>query len=134
MTLDVSAELLTAARSGEVADEQFVDCVRVSLPYAWAVISELSTRLHVEGGPYVDSTAPPRTDRERGQLLSALASDAVRRALERYFGVRLAFQSCHRVAVFPACEGQPGMASDVYRGFVSSRGQLLNQSPGLRDC
>jgi len=134
VSLDVSAELLAAAENGEVTDEQFADCVRTSLPYAWQMISQLSTRLLVEGGPFADNTAPPATEQERGQLLRALASDAIRGCLERYFGVRLAFQNCHRVAAFPAAEGQPGMESGAYRRFVSTREQLLNQSPELRDC
>lgn len=129
MTLNVSAQLLTAARGGEVPDEQFAACLRDSLPYPWRLISELATRLHVDGGPYVESAAPPPCETAHGELLSALASDAVRHCLERYFGVRLAFQSSHRVAVFPAWERQPGMASAAYRGFVSSRAQLLNQAP-----
>jgi hypothetical protein len=134
MSLDVSAELLAAAEVGEVSDEQFADCIRTSLPYAWQMVSQLSTRLLVEGGSFADNTAPPVTEAERGQLLRALASDAIRGCLERYFGVRLAFQNCHRVAVFPAAEGQPGMESGAYRRFISVREQLLNQSPELRDC
>lgn len=134
MSLEVSAELLAAAQDGEVSDEQFADCIRTSLPYAWQMVSQLSTRLLVEGGPFADNTAPPTTEAERGQLLRALASDAIRGCLERYFGVRLAFQNCHRVAVFPAAEGQPGMESGAYRRFISVREQLLNQSPELRDC
>lgn len=59
-----------------------------------------------------------------------LASDAIRGGLERHFGVKLAFQNCHRVAAFrPAAVG-----GDRYRAFVSPRGQLLNQSPELRNC
>jgi len=134
VSLEVSAELLAAAENGEVTDEQFAECVRTSLPYAWQLISQLSTRLLVEGGPFADNTTPPATESERGQLLRALASDAIRGCLERYFGVRLAFQNCHRVAAFPAAEGQPGMESGAYRRFVSTREQLLNQSPELRDC
>ena len=56
-----------------------------------------------------------------------LASDAMRGTLERYFGVKLAFQNCHRVAVFPE-------AAESYRTFVTPREQILNQSPELRDC
>jgi len=134
VSLDVSAELLAAAESGEVTDEQFAECVRISLPYAWRLVSQLSTRLLVEGGPFADNTTPPADEQERGQLLRALASDSIRGCLERYFGVRLAFQNCHRVAVFPAAEGQPGMESGAYRRFVSAREQLLNQSPELRNC
>ncbi|HEV2638359.1 MAG TPA: SCO5389 family protein [Actinocrinis sp.] len=134
MSLEVSAGLLATAEAGEVSDEDFAECVRVSLPYAWQLVSELSTRLHVQGGPFVDNTEPPRTGAERGQLLHALASDAIRGCLERYFGVRLAFQNCHRVAVFPASDGQAGMESGSYLRFVSPRAQLLNQSPELRTC
>jgi hypothetical protein len=134
MSLDVSPDLLAAAESGEVPDEQFADCVRTSLPYAWQMVSELATRLHVNGTGetgFVDNTTPPPDEKARGQLLRALASDAIRGCLERHFGVRLAFQNCHRVAVFPAGTGQD---SDTYRRFTSVRSQLLNQSPLLRDC
>jgi hypothetical protein len=77
-----------------------------------------------------DHEVPPPSEAERGQLLRALASDAIRGGLERHFGMRLAFQNCHRVAAFrpDAVDG------DTYRAFVSPRGQLLNQSPELRDC
>ncbi|NUR28409.1 MAG: hypothetical protein HOV83_21635 [Catenulispora sp.] len=134
MSLDVSPELLAAAELGEVPDEQFAECVRTSLPYAWRMVSDLSTRLHVDGGGeagFVDNTVPPPDEQARGQLLRALASDAIRGCLERHFGVRLAFQNCHRVAVFPAATAKE---SDEYRTFTSVRSQLLNQSPLLRDC
>ncbi|TYB47739.1 SCO5389 family protein [Actinomadura chibensis] len=128
MSLDVTPELLEAAKQGEVDDAAFVECVRTSLPYAWDMISGLVARLHVDGGEFADNTTPPPDEQARGQLLRVLASDAMRGALERWFGVRLAFQNCHRVAVFP--DG----ASDTYRAFVTAREQILNQSPELRDC
>jgi hypothetical protein len=134
MSLDVSPDLLDAAERGEVSDEQFAECVRDSLPYAWRMVSDLSTRLHVDGGGetgFVDNTTPPPDEQARGQLLRALASDAIRGCLERHFAVKLAFQNCHRVAVFPAGTAKD---SDVYSSFTSVRSQLLNQSPLLRDC
>ncbi|MEY9913008.1 hypothetical protein ABIA35_009275 [Catenulispora sp. MAP12-49] len=134
MSLDVSPDLLDAAERGEVTDEQFAECVRDSLPYAWRMVSDLSTRLHVDGADgtgFVDNTTPPPDEQARGQLLRALASDAIRGCLERHFGVRLAFQNCHRVAVFPAGTSAD---SEVYSRFTSVRSQLLNQSPLLRDC
>ena len=134
MSLDVSPDLLAAAERGEVSDARFADCVRDSLPYAWRMVSELSTRLHVDGAGdigFVDNTTPPTDEKARGQLLRALASDAIRGCLERHFGVRLAFQNCHRVAVFPAGTAED---SEVYSTFTSIRSQLLNQSPLLRDC
>ncbi|MBW8483873.1 SCO5389 family protein [Actinomadura parmotrematis] len=128
MSLDVSPQLLESARKGEVGDAEFVECVRTSLPYAWELISGLVARLQVDGGAFADNLTPPPDEQARGQLLRVLASDAMRGSLERYFGVKLAFQNCHRVAVFPS-----GDSAD-YRRFVTAREQILNQSPELRDC
>ncbi|RMI38697.1 SCO5389 family protein [Streptomyces triticirhizae] len=130
MSLDVSPALLEQAERGEVDEKEFVDCVRTSLPFAWDMISSLVTRLQVDGGAFADNTTPPPDEHARGQLLRALASDAIRGALERHFGVRLAFQNCHRVAVFPL----DGASDERLARFTSIRGQILNQSPELRDC
>jgi hypothetical protein len=130
MSLDVSPELLAQAEQGPVDDAAFVECVRTSLPYAWSMVSGLTTQLQVEGGPFAANEVPPPSEAERGQLLRALASDAIRGALERHFQVKLAFQNCHRAAVFP-----PGAErTQTYQRFTSVRAQLLNQSPELRDC
>ncbi|MFC6886942.1 MULTISPECIES: SCO5389 family protein [Actinomadura] len=128
MSLDVSPELLEDAQRGEIDDKAFVECIRTSLPYAWEMISGLVARLQVDGGEFADNLTPPPDEKARGQLLRVLASDAMRGTLERYFGVKLAFQNCHRVAVFPTGD------SDEYRRFVTAREQILNQSPELRDC
>ena len=57
-----------------------------------------------------------------------MASDAMRGAIERHFGVRLAFQNCHRVAVFrPAAQA-------AHQEFITARSQILNQRPELIDC
>jgi hypothetical protein len=130
MSLDVPTALLERAEAGPVDDTEFVACVRDSLPYAWSVITEVVADLRRDGGEFADHAVPPPSEAERGQLLRALASDAIRGGLERHFGVKLAFQNCHRVAAFsPAAVG-----AQRYRDFVSPRGQLLNQSPELRDC
>jgi NucS shadow ORF len=130
MSLDVPTALLERAEAGEVGDAEFVDCVRRSLPYAWTVVSQVAADLHASGGEFADHAVPPPSEAERGQLLRALASDAIRGGLERHFGVKLAFQNCHRVAAF-----QPNaVGGKQYREFTSPRGQLLNQSPELRDC
>ncbi|WP_216212390.1 SCO5389 family protein [Amycolatopsis aidingensis] len=130
MSLDVSPALLEKAERGEVADAEFVACVRESLPYAWQVLSTVIADLEVSQDGFADHETPPPSEAERGQLLRALASDAIRGGLERHFGVKLAFQNCHRVAAFRPAE----TGSERYREFVSPRGQLLNQSPELRDC
>jgi hypothetical protein len=129
MSLTVSAELLEQASRGEVDDERFVACVRTSLPYAWSVISGLVEELPSSRRGFASNTVPPPDEAARGQLLRAMASDAMRGALERHFGVRLAFQNCHRVAVFG-----PAASEQAYAEFVSPRAQLLNQSPEMVSC
>ncbi|MEV1145068.1 SCO5389 family protein [Micromonospora sp. NPDC049799] len=130
MSLTVPPALLDAAERGPIDDADFVACVRDSLPYAWATVSRVVADLESGGGERADNVIPPPTEAERGQLLRALASDAIRAGLERHFGVKLAFQNCHRVAAFRPS----AVDSDAYRRFISPRGQLLNQSPELRDC
>ena len=128
MSLGVPAELLEQARQGDVEEAAFLDCVRASLPYAWDVISGLITELEAGGGEFADNQVPPPDESARGQLLRLMASDAMRAAIERHFGVRLAFQNCHRVAVF-----RPDAAAALAQ-FTSARSQLLNQRPELVDC
>ena len=130
MSLDVPTALLERAEAGPVDDAEFIAVVRDSLPYAWSVVSAVAADLRASGADFADHEIPPPGDAERGQLLRALASDAIRGGLERHLGVRLAFQNCHRVAAFtPAAIG-----GERHRAFVSPRGQLLNQSPELRNC
>jgi hypothetical protein len=129
VSLDVSPALLEQARSGEVDEAAFVGTVRASLPYAYDLIASLATGLSTSTAALADNQVPPTSEAERGQLLRALASDAIRGSLERHFGVRLAFQNCHRVAAF-----RPRDAGRAYQEFISPRAQLLNQSPALRNC
>ena len=133
MSLDIAPTLIEQAQRGEVDAEEFVRTVERSLPYAWEVCSRVTARLRrgdTEGRAFADDTTPPPSEEARGQLLRALASDAIRSALETHFGVRLAFQNCHRVAAFAPSEA----GSPEHRAFVSMRGQVLNQQPGFRDC
>jgi hypothetical protein len=128
MSLTVPPALTARAKREEIDDAAFLACIRDSLPYAWNLISGLVDRLHADGGPFVDNQVPPPDEAARGQLLRALASDAMRGALERHFGIHLAFQNCHRVAVFA-----PGTEAAL-RDFTTPRAQILNQSPELVDC
>jgi hypothetical protein len=130
VSLDVSPELLDAAENGDISDAEFVNCVRLSLPYAWDLIGKVAADLSRSDDDFADNVIPPPSEQERGQLLRALASDAIRGGLERHFGVKLAFQNCHRVAAFRLA----AVGGDRYQRFVSPRGQLLNQSPELRNC
>ena len=136
MSLHVPDALLERAVAGPVDDAEFVDCVRQSLPYAWDVVSLVAGKLHAGDDVFADDATPPPSEAERGQLLRALASDSIRGALQRHFGVVLAFQNCHRVAAFrPDSHLDPTSPGGVeYAAFVSPREQLRNQSPELRDC
>jgi hypothetical protein len=129
MSLDVSPQLLEQARHGEVDDAAFIATVRASLPYAYELIAALAAELGVGDADFTDNQIPPPGETERGQLLRALASDAIRGSLQHHFSIRLAFQNCHRVAAFRP--GQPGAA---YQDFITPTSQLLNQSPALRNC
>jgi hypothetical protein len=128
MSLTVSTHLLDQAQQGNVDDDAFLDCIRDSLPYAWEVVSGLAERLDASGAQFTDNQVPPPDEPSRGQLLRLMASDAMRGAVERHYGVRLAFQNCHRAAMF-----RPD-ATAAYAQFITPRAQLLNQSPQLRNC
>lgn len=127
MSLTVPQNVLEQAERGEVSDEEFIDCIRTSLPYAWSVVSRVADRLH-DDGAFADDQTPPPNDAAFGQLLRLVASDAMRGAVERHFGARIAFQNCCRVGLFAPD------AHDAYEQFVSPRAQLLNQSPELVNC
>ncbi|RKR87332.1 hypothetical protein BDK92_1607 [Micromonospora pisi] len=130
MSLDVSAALLERAEAGQVDDAEFVECVRTSLPYAWTIVSDVAARSAETAAEFADHSVPPPSEAERGQLLRALASDAIRGGLERHFGVKLAFQNCHRVAAFKL----GAVGGETYQRFISPLAQIRNQSPALRDC
>ncbi|MGC0336502.1 SCO5389 family protein [Streptomyces sp. SLBN-8D4] len=130
MSLDVSPKLLAEAEQGTIRQEDFVDTVRTSLPYAYDLVASLAGELKGGTAEFTDNQTPPPSEKERGQLLRALASDAIRGSLERHFGVALAFQNCHRVAAFRP----ESVDGDTYARFTSVRAQVLNQSPEFRDC
>ena len=131
MSLDVPTHVLDSAERDELDDAQFVAVVRDSLPYAGQVVSAAADdRAARPEAPFGEHEVPPPSERERGELLRALASNAIRGALERHFGVVFAFQNCHRVAAFAPAD----VDGAAYRAFISPRGQVLNQSPELRDC
>ena len=130
MSLDVAPHLLKQAEVGEVNETEFADTVAASLPYAHTLVAKLAAELHADPARQLADNQLAPTDAERAELLRALASDAICGSLERRFAVKLAFQNCHRVAVF-----RPEAAdSEVYGRFTSERAQILNQSPEFRDC
>jgi hypothetical protein len=129
MSLTVPPALLDQAQAGEIRSADFLACIKDSLPYAWQLIEGLAGRLKQSDAAFVDNQVPPPNEQVRGQLLRVLASDAMRGAIEDHFGVKLAFQNCHRVALF-----RKDQLDQTYKAFISPRSQILNQKPELVDC
>lgn len=129
MSLTVPTPLLEQAREGEIRTDDFLQCIKESLPYAWQLIEGLAARLHTGNEKFVDNQVPPPDEQARGQLLRVLASDSMRHALESHYGVKLAFQNYHRVALF-----DQKRLDATYEEFISPRSQILNQTPELVDC
>ena len=128
MSLTVPASLMEKAQHGAVSDDEFVDCIRESLPYAWSMIERLAKELDSTGAPSVQNLEVPPDEASWGELFRLVASDSMRGAVERRFGVRMAFQNCCKVGLF-----RPD-ATEEYEAFISPRAQLLNQDPSLLNC
>ncbi|MGQ0574195.1 MAG: SCO5389 family protein [Pseudonocardia sp.] len=128
MSLNVPASLLARAQAGPVPDEEFVTCIRESLPYAWSMVERLAKELDTSGAASVQNLEVPPNDSAWGEVFRLVGSDAMRGAVARHFGVRLAFQNCCKVGLF-----RPD-ATEEYERFVSPRAQLLNQRPDLLNC
>jgi hypothetical protein len=128
MSLSVSPELLAKAQAGKVEPDEFIACIADSLPYAWSMVSRLAAELQDGGAESVQITEVPATDEEWGQMFRMFSSDAMRNAIQEFFGVRLAFQNCCKPAVFRSG------ADEAYARFISPEAQLLNQDPTLLNC
>ena len=128
MSLNVPDSLLEQARRGPIGDVEFVACIRESLPYAWSVVEELADELRGGDEMSVQSTSVPPDEQAWGQLFRMVGSDAMRGAVQRHFGFRLAFQNCCKVGLF-----RPG-ADAEFEAFTSPRAQILNQNPLLLNC
>jgi hypothetical protein len=92
------------------------------------VIERLAKELDTTGVPSAQNLEVPPDDASWGELFRLVGSDAMRRAVQRRFGVRMAFQNCCRVGLFrldPTKE---------YEEFISPRARLLNQDPSLVNC
>ncbi|MBV9163478.1 MAG: hypothetical protein JO309_15960 [Pseudonocardiales bacterium] len=128
MSLTVPVSLLEKAQRGAVSDDEFVDCIRESLPYAWSMVERLAKELNVTGAPSVQNLEVPPDDAAWGEVFRLVGSDAMRGTVQRYFGVRMAFQNCCKVGLFRLD------ATEEYEAFISPRAQLLNQDPSLLNC
>jgi hypothetical protein len=128
VSLTVPVSLLEKAQRGAVSDDEFVDCIRESLPYAWSMVERLAKELDATGAPSVQNLEVPPDDASWGEVFRLVGSDAMRGTVQRHFGVRMAFQNCCKVGLF-----RPD-ATEEYEAFISPRAQLLNQNPSLLNC
>jgi hypothetical protein len=128
VSLTVPPALLEQAQAGELRDEDFLRCIQDSLPYAWSVISQTAEKRAAEDASFAVNEDVPPDDAAWGQLFRLVASDSMRGAVERHFGVRVAFQNCCKVGLFSPT------ATDEYAEFTSPRAQVLNQKPELLNC
>jgi hypothetical protein len=131
MSLTVTAELKELARDGALPLDEFINCIRRSLPRAWQVIDELAAELRSQQSLTHAIHAPRQMeDEQRGQLLRLMASSSMRAAVERFYGLRFEFQNCHNTAAFR----QNAVGSAEHRRFISPEAQILAQTPELVDC
>jgi hypothetical protein len=128
VSLTVPVSLLEKAQRGAVSDDEFVDCIRESLPYAWSMVERLAKELDATGAPSVQNLEVPPDDASWGEVFRLVGSDAMRGTVQRHFGVRMAFQNCCKVGLFRLD------AMEEYEAFISPRAQLLNQDPSLLNC
>ena len=128
MSLNVSPALLEKAQAGTVTREEFISCIRQSLPFAWNMVERLVTEMRSDSAESAQNTEVPETDEQWGQMFRMFSSDSMRNAIEAHFGVRLAFQNCCKPAVFDPA------AKDAFQRFISPAAQLLNQNPTLQNC
>ena len=128
MSLKVSPELMEQAQAGKVSDDAFIGCIQTSLPYAWGMVERLVGQLRQTDSVSAQNTEVPPDDESWGQMFRMMSSDSMRNAIQRHFGVKLAFQNCCKAAVFKSG------ASEAYERFISPEAQLLNQDPALLNC
>jgi NucS shadow ORF len=128
VSLTVPVSLLEKAQCGVVSDDEFVACIRESLPYAWSMVERLAKELDATGAPSVQNLEVPPDDTSWGEVFRLVGSDAMRGTVQRHFGVRMAFQNCCKVGLFRLD------ATEEYEAFISPRAQLLNQDPSLLNC
>ncbi|MBO0726658.1 MAG: hypothetical protein J2P52_13730 [Blastocatellia bacterium] len=131
MSLMVTTELKELAREGDLSLDEFINCVRRSLPRAWQVIEGLAEALR-DQPLLAHAIHAPRhmEDEQRGQLLRLMASSSMKAAIERHYGLRFEFQNCHNTAAFRP----EAIGSKRHLRFISAEAQILAQSPELVDC
>lgn len=131
MSLTVTADLKQMARDGVLPLDEFINCIRHSLPRAWQVIEGLAdTLLGQQSLTHAIHAPRHMEDDQRGQLLRLMASSSMRATIERHYGLKFEFQNCHKTAAFRP----DAVGSAEHSHFTSPEAQILAQAPELLDC
>ena len=80
MSLTVPAALLEKAKRGSVPDEEFLDCIAESLPYAWGMVVRLAGEMDASGAASAQNVEVPPDDAAWGEVFRLVGSDAMRGA------------------------------------------------------
>ncbi len=124
----VSTVLVSKGLSLDTATEDqlqsvIIEAVQEDLPVGYANIERMVNELHQGASRRVRYTLDPISEAGK-QFIRLLASDAVRRVLERHFRVRLGFYNC--------CTGIVVRENGVLK--MTLREQVALQSPDSLDC
>lgn len=125
MSLNVTDEMAERASRGPIDRAEFIELIKTSLPRAWAVVEKLIERKKGGETGVVCYGTGPMDEETRGQLLRMMAGTAIRTSLEAHYGVALAFQNCHNVAVVKEEEKK----DKDFEEFKAVESQVKNQIP-----
>lgn len=138
MSLTVSPEIKAHAKGGTLTHDAFYECIKESLPFAVDVIHRLAHEADHSESDMAEFAPASLSDQDRGQLLRATASNAIRSALEMRFAshqhratrIMIGFKNCHNVGVFLGTS----KGRRAFKKWTSKESQILAQSPELIDC
>lgn len=116
-----------AQANHEAVCEAYKDLIR-RFPLGAEVIARVGRNASSPENEFYDYAPAHMDPNQRLQLLTVMAVEPYRKACEHFWGVKLAFQNCHRAG------GGKDPSKEVFRVFVSLTAQLMNQQPGMVDC
>ena len=67
MSLTVPTQLIEQDEAGDIRPDDFLQCIKESLPYAWQLIEGLVDRLQSGTERFADNRVPPSSEQARGQ-------------------------------------------------------------------
>jgi len=105
---------MSATSSVLATDEELLASIGETLPYPWALVCQLPAQLRATGATFVDDQNEPPNRAARRQLLDLAANNEMRAAIERSYGVKLAFRNRRHLALFDPA------AVQEYHNFIGT--------------